>query len=103
MDRHQFDDLARALAEGRAIRRNALRILTGGALAAAGVTSLADAKSRVRGDGKVKKQNDRGHNKHKNNLCNPSGKICFLDPRNKPRYQTRACKLCRELHPNDGE
>ena len=52
MDRHQYDDLARDL---------------GGALAAVGVTSLADARRRVKGEGKVKKQDDRGHNKHKNN------------------------------------
>jgi len=94
MDGHQFDDLARAWAEGAATRRKALRVLTGGALAAVGVTSLADAKSRVKGDGKVKKHDDRGHNKHKNNLCNPSGKTCFLNPRKGSRGETRACKLC---------
>jgi hypothetical protein len=82
MDRHRFDDLARALAKGRTTRRTALRVLGGGALASVGVTAQA------KGNGKVTTQGDRG------GQCLSPGSICLRKPKKGSASENRGCKKC---------
>jgi hypothetical protein len=91
MDRQQFDNLARALAEGSATRRNALRVLTGGALASVGMKSLAGVAEKAKGDRKVKKQGSGGQ---KARTCLPPGRTCLLKTKRGTASEKRACKLC---------
>src|SRR3954471_237780 len=90
MDAKHFDLLARALSKGRATRRNALRVLTGGAFASTGVTSVTDAKSPVKGDRKVQTQDHRGHKRR----CIPAGKTCYLKSKPGTPSDKFSCRRC---------
>jgi hypothetical protein len=91
MDAKRFDLLVRALSKGRATRRDALLVLTGGAFASTGVTSLTDAKSRVTGDRKVQTQANKGH---KHRPCFPPGKTCNLKSKKGTPSEKFSCKKC---------
>jgi hypothetical protein len=107
MDAGRFDSLTRSLstagsrrralhrlAEGQATRRSALRVL-GGALTALGVSTLADATTEAKGDGKVTTEGDRGR-QNRSHKCLPSSrsKLCYLKP---PKGKERSgCKKCCE-------
>jgi hypothetical protein len=90
MDRQHFDDLARALAQGGATRRNALRILVGGAFASIGVTSVAEAKGTAKGDAQGKNRRGDTHAEG----CFKAGKKCLRNPANKKQSDTRGCNNC---------
>ena len=91
MDRQHFDDLARALAAGSATRRNALRILTGGALASVGVTSLTDAAGKAKDGGQVKQQGSGGQ---KNGTCIPLGRQCRRKTKKGSASEKQNSKRC---------
>lgn len=94
MDRQHFDDLARALAAGGATRRNALRILTGGALTSVWVTFLSDAKGTIKGDGTGK--NHRGGDIHAEASCIGTGRVCPAKIKNKKKKKKEivGCDRC---------
>jgi hypothetical protein len=74
VDSKQFDELVARLASGQS-RRKALQGIAGGALAAVGVTAVAESKNRkARAEGKK--------HKAKVEACVPTGKQC---PSKKPR------------------
>ena len=86
MDSKQFDELVARLASGQS-RRKALQGIAGGALAAVGVTAVAEGKNRkARAEGK--------RNKAKVEACIQSGKQC---PSKKPRGKKKkklSCDQC---------
>jgi hypothetical protein len=89
MERQQFDDLARALAEGRLTRRRMLGVLGGGALASLGSPALA-AKNRKKED------------KHLNRRCIPSPKGCGLRSKS-PKPCRRCCYTYRTVSASKGK
>ena len=92
VDSKQFDELVARLAKGPS-RRDALKGIAGGALAAVGVTSVADAKKqKSRGAGADSKKRGRGRASIEG--CIPTGKKC---PSKKPRGKKKkklGCDVC---------
>jgi hypothetical protein len=87
MDRQHFDDLTRALAQGGATRRDAVRLLTGGALASLGVPAMADAKRKVHAGGSGGKKNPSGG-------CRLPGAKCIIKTKKNDKREKSACKHC---------
>ena len=80
--RQRFDNLARAVAEGRLTRRGVWHVLGGGALVTLGVTAPADAARDIR-------------RPNRSYQCVPSNKICTTIPiPKKPGKKTRKVPMC---------
>ena len=88
MDSKQFDELVARLASGQS-RRKALQGIAGGALAAVGVTAVAEGKNRkARAEGKK--------HKAKVEACIQSGKQCpSKKPRGKKKKKLGCDKCCQ--------
>jgi hypothetical protein len=88
VDSKQFDELVARLASGPS-RRDTLKGLVGGTLAAVGVTSVAEGKGRgkAKSDKKGRKRRGGAHAE----ACIPTGKKC---PSKKPRGRKRKTLGC---------
>jgi hypothetical protein len=96
MDRQQFDQLARALAQGRLPRRGVLRVLASGMLAPAGVTTLVDAIGQAKGDAQVRSEADRNR-RHRQAQCKRANSKCqYKAGNNRTIPRRRHCKRCCE-------
>ncbi len=94
MDSKQFDELVARLASSPS-RRDALKGVAGGALAAVGLTSVASAKKKARAQG--------GRKKARAEACIPTGKKCpSVKPRGKKKKKLGCNKCCQRFVDRSG-
>ena len=90
MDSKQFDELVARLAKGPS-RRDALKGIAGGALAAVGVTAVADAENKKKGRRGPAAKSKKGRGRAVIEGCIPTGKKC---PSKKPRGKKKKNLQC---------